>query len=327
MTTLSIIICTYNGTHHIRRCLDSILRQSFTDFEILCVDGMSKDDTQAIINEYASKDKRIKLLINLQRLPEGEGNGKWLGYHASTGNVIGFIDQDNELQDKTLFQSVINLFLSPLSSSFIGVLGGQTHRLLDPPVVRYVALFGTDSFFAYRSLDFIRHLTSPDTLTIKEFPFQRFTLTKEHMLLTGGNCFFYSRKDLESIGGYTQDVLVVQDLLHFNKTSVVVIPDATKHYAEKNLYTLAKKKFFWGRNYHSSTALSRQFNYFPQNSVSLKAFIKNLLFNIFIIPNFIITYRMYHFSRDPVCFFFPLLAFFNTIAYGATFLAAKITRR
>ena len=54
---ISIIIPSYNEEKNISRCLDSILNQTFSDFEVLCVDDGSNDNTFDIIKEYSKKDK------------------------------------------------------------------------------------------------------------------------------------------------------------------------------------------------------------------------------------------------------------------------------
>src|SRR3989344_6653834 len=100
---ISIVICTYNGEDLIKNCLNSILSQNYKNFEVICVDGMSSDKTKEIIKEYIKKDKRIKLIINDKRLPEGKGYGKWLGYKNTIGKTFGIIDQDNILQRNDLF--------------------------------------------------------------------------------------------------------------------------------------------------------------------------------------------------------------------------------
>jgi glycosyltransferase involved in cell wall biosynthesis len=63
---ISVIIPTRNEEKFIRRCLDSFLYQTRNnqDYEILCVDGMSEDNTAEIIKEYATRDNRVKLIIN-----------------------------------------------------------------------------------------------------------------------------------------------------------------------------------------------------------------------------------------------------------------------
>ena len=62
--TISVILCTYNGGNILKKCLKSILAQKYKDFEIICVDGGSSDNTLKLINKFMKKDKRIKLVIN-----------------------------------------------------------------------------------------------------------------------------------------------------------------------------------------------------------------------------------------------------------------------
>lgn len=65
---ISVCIPTYNGAEYLRECLDSILAQTFTDFEVLIVDDQSSDETIAISQEYASLDERIKVVQNPRNL-------------------------------------------------------------------------------------------------------------------------------------------------------------------------------------------------------------------------------------------------------------------
>ena len=52
----------FNGEEYLKQSIQSILYQTFTDFEVICIDDGSKDNTVAILNEYASLDKRIKVI-------------------------------------------------------------------------------------------------------------------------------------------------------------------------------------------------------------------------------------------------------------------------
>lgn len=314
-TKISVLLCTYNGKDFLERCLDSILGQSYKNFEVLCIDGGSKDNSLEIIREYMRKDKRIKLIINKNRLPEGHGNGKWLGFRKSKGDIIGIIDQDNVLQRRDLFREVVNL--SGADNNSLGILGGVKHDKKDPPIVRYVSLFGTDSFFAYRSMDFLRSLMKNRAKK------GQFYLKEDNMPLTGGNCFFYMKKDLKKIGGYDQDVLNIRRLIRNSKNKLIIINDATKHYAEKDLLSLAKKKFMWGGKYFGKSK-TEKFNYLPGTKKELFAFSKNLIFNIAILPNFAYAVRIYLNSKDLVSFAFPFMAFFNTLAYGINFIRGKL---
>ena len=60
--TISVVLPVYNASHCVKETLDSLKRQTFTDFEVIIVDDESSDETPEIIEEYAAKDKRFKLL-------------------------------------------------------------------------------------------------------------------------------------------------------------------------------------------------------------------------------------------------------------------------
>src|SRR6478609_8869067 len=61
---VSVIMSVYNGARYLKEAVDSILGQTFTDFEFLIVDDCSNDNSPHILKEYAEKDKRIRLIAN-----------------------------------------------------------------------------------------------------------------------------------------------------------------------------------------------------------------------------------------------------------------------
>ncbi|MCH7568281.1 MAG: glycosyltransferase family 2 protein [Nanoarchaeota archaeon] len=312
---ISIIVCTYNAPDLVARCLNSILNQTYKNIEILCVDGMSIDKTRDVVKKYMKRDKRVKLILNKNRLPEGKGNGKWLGFKRAKGKIIGVVDQDNLLQREDLIEKVLEIFKK--NKDLIGILGGLKHDLSDERIVRYVSLVGTDSFFAYRSVDFIRNIRKLKSHSnIEIFPMQ-----VDNMTMTGGNCFFYKKSDLEKIEGYEKDIVTVRKLIKSGKSKLMIIPNATKHYAENNLLTLTKKKFFWGKKFQFNN--EGEFSYLPSTAKERVAFIKNILFNLTIIPNFYYSSKLFSESKDFISFTFPIFAFLNTLAYGVNFLKTK----
>ncbi len=317
---ISIIICTYNGENLIRNCLDSILNQNFKNFEVICVEGISSDNTQRIIKEYIKKDKRIKLIINEKKLPEGKGYGKWLGYKNARGEIFGIIDQDNEIQRKDLFFKVKEIFNK--NKNLVGILGEVKHDSLDKGILRYISLFGTDSFFAYRSIDFLRNIQDFKKVKIDSENVEKVILTIDNLSITGGNCFFYNKKGLDSVRGYTQDILVINELVKNKKNELIIIKNSTKHYAETSFFNLIKKKFKWGKSFSSDKNL-KKFDYLPKTKNERGAFIQNLFFCFLIIPNFIYSIKLYKKFKDGVAFLFPIIAFFNAIAYTLTYLFHK----
>jgi glycosyltransferase involved in cell wall biosynthesis len=63
---ISVIIPVFNVEKYLRRCLDSVLSQTFTDFEIILVDDCSPDASPRICEEYAQKDSRIRVIHNTE---------------------------------------------------------------------------------------------------------------------------------------------------------------------------------------------------------------------------------------------------------------------
>lgn len=89
---ISIIIPVYNDEKYINQCLDSVLNQTYTDFEVLCMDDGSTDNTVALIKEYLARDKRIKLFQNSHMGPGWQRN---YGIESCTGDYVTFMDHDD----------------------------------------------------------------------------------------------------------------------------------------------------------------------------------------------------------------------------------------
>lgn len=89
---ISIIIPVYNAENYIRRCIESVLRQSFTNFELLLINDGSKDNSGKICEEYAQKDTRI---IVYHKENGGVSTARNLGIEKSIGEWITFIDADD----------------------------------------------------------------------------------------------------------------------------------------------------------------------------------------------------------------------------------------
>lgn len=95
MYQLSIIIPIYNSERYLPRCLDSILSQSFTNFELLLVDDGSTDRSGKICDEYAEKDCRIRVF---HKENGGVSSARNLGLDEARGEWVCFVDSDDELQ-------------------------------------------------------------------------------------------------------------------------------------------------------------------------------------------------------------------------------------
>lgn len=91
---VSIIVPVYNAEKTFNRCVNSILNQTFQDWELLLIDDGSTDQSGNLCDEYASKDQRIKVF---HKENEGVSVARNLGIKESTGEYITFIDADDEV--------------------------------------------------------------------------------------------------------------------------------------------------------------------------------------------------------------------------------------
>ena len=91
---LSIIVPVYNSEKYLARCLDSILAQTFKDFECIIVDDDSADQSRAICDEYARRDGRIQVL---HKKNEGVSAARNNGIQAACGAYIAFVDSDDTI--------------------------------------------------------------------------------------------------------------------------------------------------------------------------------------------------------------------------------------
>src|SRR5665647_1387418 len=93
---ISIIVPVYNVELYIRECLDSILTQTFKDFEVILVNDGSTDQSGDICNEYAKNDKRIKVA---HKDNGGVSSARNVGIKLAQGDYIGFVDSDDRIDE------------------------------------------------------------------------------------------------------------------------------------------------------------------------------------------------------------------------------------
>lgn len=95
----SIIIPVYNCEKFISRCINSLLEQDFTDYEIICIDDGSTDSTGRIVDEFAKKDQRIKVI---HQNNSGIANARNCGLLNAIGEYIYFVDADDWVEQGLL---------------------------------------------------------------------------------------------------------------------------------------------------------------------------------------------------------------------------------
>lgn len=103
MCKISVIIPVWNAGEKIRRCLDSLLSQSLNDMEFICVIDCPTDGTEKLVEEYAKKDHRIRVIYNTENLHVAASRNK--GIQIAKGEYIGFCDHD-DFCDKEMFSTL-----------------------------------------------------------------------------------------------------------------------------------------------------------------------------------------------------------------------------
>ncbi|MBR2669251.1 MAG: glycosyltransferase family 2 protein [Solobacterium sp.] len=106
MTEVSVVINMYNSEKYLRKCIDSVLAQTFTDFELILVNDGSKDHSLDICKEYAEKDKRIRIV---DKENGGLADARNAGLDAAKGKYLEFIDADDWIEPDLLEKCVTKL--------------------------------------------------------------------------------------------------------------------------------------------------------------------------------------------------------------------------
>lgn len=101
---VSILIAIYNAEQTLSRCLDSLLSQTYTNLEIICIDDASTDRSASIASDYASRDNRIVFLRNSTN--QGPAVARNKGVEVATGDIIGFLDSDDWYAPDTIARLV-----------------------------------------------------------------------------------------------------------------------------------------------------------------------------------------------------------------------------
>lgn len=102
MNLVSIIIPTFNGEKTIQRSLDSVLKQTYSGFEVIVVDNGSTDTTLQILKRYCKLDSRITVYSS----SKGRSNARNLGLTKAKGNFIQFLDDDDEIAPNKLYRAI-----------------------------------------------------------------------------------------------------------------------------------------------------------------------------------------------------------------------------
>ena len=101
---ISVIIPVYNVSNYIKRCIDSVINQTYNNLEIILIDDGSLDDCPKICDEYAKKDKRIKVIHQSNK---GLSDARNKGLEIATGDYLTFVDSDDFIANN-MYEILLN---------------------------------------------------------------------------------------------------------------------------------------------------------------------------------------------------------------------------
>ena len=243
---VSVTMSAYNATEFLRECLENILGQTFTDFELIIVDDGSSDSTREILLEYADRDARIHLI--LKDCNEGLAIARNDAIAAAIGKYITFIDADDIPDINLLYRAVgtaestnadmviwdyvpftNSADLKPEPASKLSLLNASDKLdLLDLPAFAWTKLIRT-SVVKKLSVTFPEKLTYQDMLVhwhlvtqldqIILLPEKLYFYRQQPAATTSGKS--WKRADIIIIFGLIKEYLINSDLFDLYKDTFI----------------------------------------------------------------------------------------------------------
>lgn len=214
---VSIIIPAYNTEKYMRKCLDSVVNQTYTNLEIIVTNDASTDTTLDIIQEFAHQDSRIKVVNNITN--KGNGIGRNSAIKMATGEYILFVDSDDYIKAHTV-EKMLEAILQ--SNVEVAVLGHVEHGDKEPKsekkkIVQLPEITGKESkeeIFKLFLLQFNGIIIQPWSYFVK----------KEFLI--NNNIFF------DESGIYFEDIIFTTKLLYFT-SGIVPVKEVLYHYIRR----------------------------------------------------------------------------------------------
>lgn len=126
MPAVSILIPCYNVERYLRQCLDSVVNQTLTDIEIICINDGSTDSTPDILREYAALDSRIRII---DKPNSGYGDSMNKALDVATGEYVGIVESDDWADSdmfETLYDAAKKYDVDMVKSNFYDYRGGES---------------------------------------------------------------------------------------------------------------------------------------------------------------------------------------------------------
>ena len=132
MNEISIIVPVYNVAEYLSECLESLINQSFTNTEIICINDGSTDDSLKILEKYSKSDDRIMIISQENR---GLGSSRNVGLKNASGKYVFFMDSDDFLE-----LDALELLYNNITSNDSDVVFYGAYKYIDGETTNYPML-------------------------------------------------------------------------------------------------------------------------------------------------------------------------------------------
>lgn len=143
MSRVTLIVPVYKVENYLARCLDSLLSQDYSDYEIICVNDKSPDNCQAILMDYADRHKnRVTILENDENM--GQGRSRMRALAQCTGDYVMFVDSDDYIAT-----DYVSTYMKAMKKNNADVVVGGFTRDVEGRLTVHKAPLGSWSLLVY----------------------------------------------------------------------------------------------------------------------------------------------------------------------------------
>ena len=229
MPKISLIVPIYNIEECVEECIESILNQTFKDFEVILVDDGSTDNSLNICRKYEKKDTRITVV---HKKNGGLSDARNAGIDKACGEYLCFIDGDDFIVNDTL-ENMYNLILKNNTQisicNMVRYYGDEDTDIFYKPSEKEIVLEGNDRFETLEQPSVCNKMFKSDLFNGVRFPYGKYyedtfvyhelVMKASSVVLTGEDSYYYRcRRGSILDGGYTKKYFDFMEAVYLRAT-------------------------------------------------------------------------------------------------------------
>ena len=304
---ISIIIPVYNIEKYLKECLDSILNQTYKNFEVILVDDCSTDSSFDICNEYSFKDSRIKVFQN-EVNSGGCGIPRNIGLKHAKGDYITFVDGDDLIENnylETLIKSAsydtISMATYYYSNFKIKKQRLKVKEINNSQILKYYFLgkYYTQAWGKLFPKAFVEDLNFP-SIFLEDIPIVYKLLIKAKQLKVNyGTYYIYRKRDnsLTTNKNYKKYFPILDELFHMEDTLKEMNVSASSINA---FYDFQIRYFLFFYRY----SFSEKEEFVKEKKKQLRKYLRKNFFKLFFRCRLLVKFALLVFAISPSAFCF-----------------------